>query len=171
MKAFEAMVFINGQTNVVVWEHDVGFQVNCSNHFPSWCVTSVLCTVIINYFQLKHEFKLDLIYWKNKCSFFTIKSNVVGLNGLLKCVSHKNMEIGYYALFTIFFFFCQCEIHNFHYYYYYYYYYYHHHRHHHHHHHHHVVIFVLSTNQHFWDCVLLLEKSFPRFSTSVLQRM
>jgi hypothetical protein len=158
VKVFEATAFINGQTNVVVWEQDVGFQVNCSNHFLSWCVTSVLCTVIINSFQLKQAFQFDLIYWKNKCYFFTIKSYVVRLSGLLKRVSHKIVETGYYEFFTGFFFFCQCEIHNLHYCYWYYYYYY-------------VVIFVFSINKLFWACVPLLERSFPRFSTSVLQRM
>jgi len=70
VKVFETMVFTNGQTNIVVWDQDVDFQVNCSNHFLSWGVTSVLCTAIINYFQLKHTFQRNLIYWKNKCSFF-----------------------------------------------------------------------------------------------------
>jgi len=34
----------------------------------------------------------------------------VGLGGSSKCVSHKNIERRYYAIVTIFLFFCQCEM-------------------------------------------------------------
>jgi hypothetical protein len=132
----------------------VDFHVNSSNYFLSRRVTSFLCTVILNYLYLQHTFQLNLIYWKNKRYFFTIKSHILRHRVSSNCVSHKNIEIGYYAIVRIFPLLPSVRCHTLHYYYCYY-----------------VVIFVIPINQLFLDCVPVLERSFPRFSTSVLQRM